>query len=65
VPKLADGSDDWRTWSIELLTMIRANGERGPWLQANRATLEAMRKAEPKEHAKLLDAIHQSDEVQD
>jgi hypothetical protein len=65
VPKLADGSDDWHTWSIELLTMIRANGERGPWLQANRATLEAMRKAEPKEHAKLLDAIHQSDEVQD
>jgi hypothetical protein len=65
VPKLADGSDDWHTWAIELLTMIRANGERGPWLQANRTTLEAMRKAEPTEHKKLLDAIHQSDEVQD
>lgn len=62
VPKLPDGSDDWRSYSIELLSIIRASGERGPWLNANRATLEAMRKAEPREHEKLLAAIHSDDE---
>lgn len=61
VPKLPDGKDDWRGYAVELLTVIRASGERAPWLQANKATLEAMRKAAPEQHKNLLDAIHESD----
>jgi hypothetical protein len=63
VPKLADGSNDWDTFGSELLSVIMQSGERGPWLHANRATLEAMRKAQPKLHEELLVAIHEPDDA--
>ena len=63
VPKLPDGGNDWTKFGSELLSVIMASGERGPWLHANRATLEAMRKAQPKMHEELLVAIHEPDEV--
>jgi hypothetical protein len=62
VPKLPDGSNDWTTFGSELLSVIMQSGERGPWLHANRATLEAMRKAQPKMHEELLLAIHEPDD---
>jgi hypothetical protein len=63
VPKLPDGGNDWNKFGSELLSVILQSGERGPWLHANRATLEAMRKAQPKMHEELLVAIHEPDEV--
>jgi hypothetical protein len=60
VPKLADGADDWHRFAIELVTVVRASGERAAWMDANKATLGAMRKAAPKEHANLLAAVHEA-----
>jgi hypothetical protein len=62
VPKLTDGTNDWRSYAVELVTVIRAGGERGPWLEANKATLAEMRKAAPDQHKNLLAAIHESAE---
>lgn len=61
VPKLPDGtSDDWRTYAVELVTVIRASGEQAAWLEANKATLATMRKAAPDQHKNLLAAIHEA-----
>ena len=63
VPKQADGSDDWRAFAVELVTAIRASGERGKWMDANIASLGAMRKAAPDHHKNLLAAVHDSGEA--
>jgi hypothetical protein len=61
VPKLPDGTgDDWRSYAVELVTVIRASGEQSAWLEANKATLATMRKAAPDQHKNLLAAIHES-----
>lgn len=63
VPKLPDGTgDDWRSYAVELVTVIRASGEQSAWLEANKATLASMRKAAPDQHKNLLAAIHEADQ---
>jgi hypothetical protein len=62
VGKRPDGGDDWLTFGTDLLTAVRAGGELVPWLNANKATLAAMRKAEPELHEKLLADIHDEGE---
>jgi phage recombination protein Bet len=57
VLKLADGSNDWRSFATELLTVIKASGERVAWLQANEKTLADMKAAVPKMHANLMGAL--------
>jgi phage recombination protein Bet len=61
VPKLPDGTDDWRSYAVELVTVIRASGERAAWMDANKATLGAMRKAAPDQHKNLLSAVHETE----
>jgi phage recombination protein Bet len=57
VPALPDGGRDWRSYATELLTVVRASGERVPWLEANKATLEEMKIAVPKMHANMMSAL--------
>jgi hypothetical protein len=65
VPKLADGADDWHKFALDLVSIIRASGKRAAWMEANKPTLAAMRKATPNEHANLLAAVSEvaDDEV--
>jgi hypothetical protein len=60
IPRLPDGGDDWRSYAVELVTVIRASGEQSAWLEANKHALATMRKAAPDQHKNLLAAIHES-----
>jgi hypothetical protein len=62
IPRLPDGTDDWRSYAVELVTVIRASGAQSAWLEANKHALATMRKAAPDQHKNLLAAIHEADQ---